>query len=275
MGQDIARQVAKALVEVPGVQAVVLGGSHCTKTATEQSDLDIGVYYGEGFDTLRMSEALTSLDDAHRKNLLNKPGEWGKWINGGAWLTVDGMKVDILLRDTARVMNVIDDCQQGKVTVDFMAGHPFGFVNAIYMGEVKYCLPLSDPQDVMAGLKLRAEPVSKAYRDAASKWFLWEAEFSVMTGRSSIAKKDIVYASGALFKGILCLTQALFAVYGEILLNEKGAVKRLSQFPFCPPGFVKGVEAVLQGLDKYNLGPSFDLLDGKCREVSMLLNGNE
>ena len=275
MGRILARRVAKALIEVPGVVALVLGGSYCTGTATEFSDLDIGAYYGEGLDIKRLSDTLTSLDDAHRENLLNKPGEWGKWINGGAWLTVEGRKVDILLRDITRVASVIDDCQQGRVTVDFMAGHPFGFVNAIYMGEVKYCLPLEDPQHVMDGLKRRADPVSKAYRDAASGWFLWEAEFSAMTGRSSIAKQDIVYASGALFKGILCLAQALFAANGEILLNEKGALRRLEKSLFCPPGFVQGVEAALQGLDKNNLGPGFDLLEEKCREVSKLLQGNE
>ncbi len=275
MERNVAGRVAKALLEVPGVQAVVLGGSNCTGTATELSDLDIGVYYGGGLDVQRMGKALTSLDDAHREGLLNKPGEWGKWINGGAWLTVEERKVDILLRKTAQVIRVIDDCQQGHVTVDFQAGHPFGFLNAIYMGEVKYCLPLEDPQHVMEDLKRRAEPVSKAYRDTVSKLFLWEAEFSVLTGRSSIAKKDIVYASGALFKGIICLTQAIFAKNGEILLNEKGSLKRLSQYSFCPPGFVHGVEAVLISLDKNNLGPGFDLLEEKCREVSKLLQGNE
>ncbi len=275
MEWSVAGRVAKALIEVPGVQAVVLGGSHCTCTATEFSDLDIGVYYGGNLDVQQMSKVLTSLDDARRENLFNKPGEWGKWINGGAWLTVEGRKVDILLRDTAQVMHVIDDCQKGHVTVDFMAGHPFGFVNAIYMGEVKYCLPIEDPQHMMDDLKRRAEPVSKAYRDAASKWFFWEAEFSIMTGRSSIAKEDIVYASGAMFKGILCLTQALFAANGEILLNEKGALKRLALSSFGPPGFVQGVEAALTGLDKNNLGPSFDFLEEKCLEVKKLLYGNE
>jgi hypothetical protein len=275
MEQSIAERVAKALIQVAGVQAVVLGGSNCTGTATEFSDLDIGVYYGDGLDVQRMSEVMTLLDDTHREGLLNKPGEWGKWINGGAWLTVEGRKVDILLRDTSLVASVIDDCQQGHVTVDFKAGHPFGFVNAIYMGEVKYCIPLKDPQHVMGGLKRLAEPISKAYRDAASGWFLWEAEFSGMTGRSSIAKKDIVYASGALFKGILCLTQALVAANGEILLNEKGALKRLAQFDFCPPGFVQGAEAAITGLDKNNLGPGFDLLEEKCREVRKFLYGNE
>ncbi len=267
--------MAKTLLEVPGVQAAVLGGSHCTGTATAFSDLDIGVYYENGLDTMRMGEALTLLDDEHRDNIFNKPGDWGKWINGGAWLTVDGVRVDILLRDSARVGQVITDCQSGRVTVDFQAGHPFGFVNAIYMGEVKYCLTMADPQGVMAHLKHLTEPVSQAYRDAASKRFLWEAGFSASTGRSGAAKADIVYASGCLFKGVVCLIQALFSANGEILLNEKGAVRRLHQMPFSPPGFAQGMEAVLQGLNKSNLMPCFDLLEEKCSEASKLLGGNE
>ena len=143
---EIANSIAGELASVSGVQAVVLGGSHCTGTATESSDLDIGVYYSGSLDVTAMDKVLSRLDDAERSGLINAPGQWGKWINGGAWLTVDNQKVDILLRDVELVKSVIDDCQQGKVTMDFQAGHPFGFCSAIYMGEVKYCFPLSDPR---------------------------------------------------------------------------------------------------------------------------------
>ena len=268
---EIANQISGELVSVSGVQAVVLGGSHCTGTATESSDLDIGVYYSGSLDVTAMDNVLSRLDDAGRPGLLNAPGQWGKWINGGAWLTVDGYKTDILLRDAERVKNVIDDCQQGKVTMDFQAGHPFGFCSAIYMGEVKYCLPLSDPQQVMASLKKLVDPVSQAYRKAASNWFLWEAGFSFQTGRSSVKKQDIIYASGCLFKGILCLIQAIFAAYGEILLNEKGALRRLSQYPFCPRGFVEAAEAAMTGLNRLTLGGSFDMMEEKFQEISRLL----
>lgn len=272
--RETALRIAGELMRVSGVQAVVLGGSHCTGTATETSDLDIGVYYGGHLDAAAMDGVLARLDDAWRQGLLNAPGQWGKWINGGAWLTVDGQKTDILLRDTERVKSVIDDCQQGRVTMDFQAGHPFGFCSAIYMGEVKYCLPLCDPLGVMDSLKKRAEPVSQAYRKAASGWFSWEAGFSFQTGRSSVKKQDIVYACGCLFKGILCLVQAIFAAHGEILLNEKGALRRLSQVSFCPPGLVEAAEAALSGLDRLTLAASFDMMEGKFQEISKLLENN-
>ena len=272
--RETALRVAGELMQVTGVQAVVLGGSHCTGTATQASDLDIGVYYAGNLDVAAMDAALSRLDDAGRQGLLNAPGQWGKWINGGAWLTVEGQKTDILLRDAQRIQSVIDDCQQGKVTMDFQAGHPFGFCNAIYMGEVKYCLPLCDPLHVMEGLKKRADPVSPVYRRAASGWFLWEAGFSIQTGRSSVKKQDIVYACGCLFKGILCLVQAIFAAHGEILLNEKGALRRLSQYPFCPQGFVEAAEAALSGLDRLTLEASFDMMEKKFQEISKLLENN-
>ncbi len=268
---EIANSIAGELASVSGVQAVVLGGSHCTGTATESSDLDIGVYYSGSLDVTAMDKVLSRLDDAERSGLINAPGQWGKWINGGAWLTVDNQKVDILLRDVELVKSVIDDCQQGKVTMDFQAGHPFGFCSAIYMGEVKYCFPLSDPQQVMALLKKQTEPVSQAYRKLVSGWFLWEAGFSFQTGRSSVKKQDILYASGCLFKGILCLVQAVFAAHGEFLLNEKGALRRLSQYSFCPQGFVKAAEAALTGLDRLTLGRSFDMMEEKFQEISKLL----
>jgi hypothetical protein len=275
MNPKTAQKVAQALIAVPGIEAVALGGSNCTGTASEKSDVDLGVYYTGGFDTGRMDDVLKELDDAGRSGLLNKPGEWGKWINGGAWLTVDGVKTDILLRETGRVSQVIYDCQQGKITVDFQAGHPFGFVNAIYMGEVKYCIPLCDPQGALERLKELAQTPSQAYRGAASKWFLWEAGFSFQTGRSSIAKQDVVYASGCLFKGIMCLAQALFAANGEILLNEKGALRRLGRFDFCPPGFIQVAERALEGLRKDGLASCFDAMEEQYREVSRLFGNGE
>jgi len=31
------------------------------------------------------------------------PGEWGPWVDGGGWLTVDGAAVDWIYRDLDRV----------------------------------------------------------------------------------------------------------------------------------------------------------------------------
>lgn len=34
------------------------------------------------------------------------PGGWGPWVNGGAWLTIQGQRVDWIYRDLQRVHEV-------------------------------------------------------------------------------------------------------------------------------------------------------------------------
>ena len=82
----------------------------------------------------------------------------GPWINGGGWLTVDGFPVDILYRDIARAGAVIDDCLRGNITIDYQCGHPFGFVNSIYMGEAACCVELFSASSRLRNEKARLSP---------------------------------------------------------------------------------------------------------------------
>ena len=76
------RQILDAAVEAyracPCVRAVVLGGSRATGTATDASDVDIGLYYDrERLDYGALNEAARRLDDAHREGLICREGGWG------------------------------------------------------------------------------------------------------------------------------------------------------------------------------------------------------
>src|SRR5689334_14901035 len=126
-------KIITVLSSVPGVSAIALGGSQSRNEADVNSDYDFGLYYNKAtLDLIALGDSLKSLDDRQRDNLLHPPGEWGPWINGGSWLTVDGTPVDILLRDIDRVSAVLKDCLTGKIAIDYQCGHPFGFVNTIY-----------------------------------------------------------------------------------------------------------------------------------------------
>ena len=89
--------VSDRLADLPGVEAVNLGGSRAQGTHRPDSDWDFAIYYRSGFDpqTLRV---------------VGWPGEvfeiggWGDGVfNGGAWLTVDGRRVDVHYRDLAEL----------------------------------------------------------------------------------------------------------------------------------------------------------------------------
>jgi predicted nucleotidyltransferase len=92
-------RITQALSIVGGVTAVVLGGSHSRGEAAAHSDYDPGVYYGKDeLDTVALERRLEELDDGRREDLPNPTGEWGPWINGGAWLIVEGVCSKLICR---------------------------------------------------------------------------------------------------------------------------------------------------------------------------------
>lgn len=241
---EVLSRIAEAFDGVAGVDAVVLGGSRATGTAGASSDVDVGIYYGANFDVAGAQQAATRLDDQHRADCLAPPGAWGPWINGGAWLSMGGTAVDLLLRDTARVKQTIADCLVGRITMDDQCGHPFGFVNAIYLGEAASCVIVSDRRGVLAGLKASVQTYPEGFRRAMMEKFLWEAEFSQQCGRKGLAKGDALYVSCSMNRTVYCLVQVLYALNKMYCLNEKGSVARLVQFAHeLPAGFAETVES--------------------------------
>ena len=109
-------RLVRAVGGVPGIRAIVLGGSRARGEATAQSDYDIGLYYeaDNPIDIGRLAKAAMLLPGAGSSSV-TAIGEWGPWINGGAWLTVEGKRVDLLYRDLGKVRLVVDACHAGRV----------------------------------------------------------------------------------------------------------------------------------------------------------------
>jgi hypothetical protein len=174
------------------------------------------------------------MDDSRRGDLVTPIGEWGPWINGGSWLHVGTLPVDLLYRDLHTVGTVIDDCAGGRIQIAYQAGHPHGFLSATYMAEIALCRVLWDPRGRIASLKQRTRPYPVALRDAIIRRFSWEAEFSLIGGRKGIPRRDVAYVAGCCFRSVACLLQVLFAVNGEYWLNEKGATAIADRFVIAP-----------------------------------------
>lgn len=212
---------------VKGIDAIVLGGSRATGTATQASDIDLGIYYGPAFDLAQFRAAAAALDDQRRTDCVTALGEWGPWINGGGWLTVQGTAVDLLFRDTQKVSACVEDCIAGRITIDDQCGHPFGFINAIYMAEVYHCKVLYAASGKIEEIKDRLKNFPQGYKKAAVEKFLWECSFSLQCGEKAINKNDLLYAVGSLYRAANCLIQTLFAINERYCLNEKGSLDRL------------------------------------------------
>jgi predicted nucleotidyltransferase len=245
------RRIAERVQSVHGVAAIVLGGSRAQGNHTPQSDVDIGIYYRpeNPLDVTALNLLAAELDDRRRENLLTEIGAWGKWINGGGWLRVEGVAVDFLYRDVDQVRRVVDECRAGRVTIDYQPGHPHGFASSIYLGEVAVCAPLYDPDNLLADLKSQTRPYPAQLKAATMNKFAWEISFSLFVAKKATTRGDVGYAAGCCFRSVACMNQTLFALNEAYLLNEKGATAVADAFALCPRRYRERIDSAFALLE--------------------------
>ena len=216
MVDTIIQLVREKLSSLSYIECIVLGGSRARGTHTEDSDIDIGIYYhSESFDLITINQLAAELDDEHRSNLIAPPGAWGNWINGGGWLIIQGHHVDLILRDIKRVEHVMKDTNQGIVTANYQTGHPHGYISVMYRGELGISKILFARSGSFCELKKQAETYPSALQKGLTDFFMFEAGFSLMFAKDNIDKDDISYVCGHCFRSISCLNQVLFAMNEE------------------------------------------------------------
>ena len=263
--KTILDKVVKALTGISGIEAVVLGGSRARGTHSHESDIDIGIYYDKAtFDLVSLNKAAKFVDDENRDNLVVPPGEWGKWVNGGGWLVIDGYHVDFILRDAERVESVIVECQEGDVSAHYQIGHPHAYMNVMYMGELAICKVLWDKQGNISALKNIAEQYPPKLKKAIIGFFGFEAEFSSMLAEANAKKNDVYYVTAHIVRAISALNQVLFAVNEEYCLNEKKAVGMIDSFNIHPIDYKDKVNSIFVAIGTENANA--------CKQLQRLIN---
>lgn len=273
--QLLINTIVEQIKPIDGVSAIVLGGSRARGTHTPKSDIDLCLYYhpAHPLDLTALERVAAELDDSHRAGLVTPIGDWGPWINGGGWLTVQTQAVDFLYRDLRKVAAVIEDCLNGQVEMVYQPGHPHGFVSSIYLAEVAVCQPLWEADGQLASLKQRVLPYPLALQQALLQKFAWEVDFALGTGKKSIARQDVTYAAGCCFRAAACMLQVLFALNEQYWLNEKGALRSANTFPLRPELLRERVEAAfaLLSADGQSIGQALALLEEVNQEITGLL----
>lgn len=272
-------RIGELISQVSGVQGVALGGSHSRGEANDDSDYDIALYYANDLDTPALAYVLQQLDDHKRGDLLNPPGTWGPWINGGGWLTIDATPVDILLRDISRVKQVVKSCLAGEITIDYQCGHPFGFTNTIYAAETHYCRPLwqdaSRPIDGLKALLYSDGKYPPRMQEGLIQRFLWEAEFSLDCGRKAALRGDINYAAGSFFRTVCSWLEVVYALNSHYLMNEKGALSNLDRVSVKPKQMELRVNHIYRLLADKQAKRGYKLIDDLHHELCALVSQNE
>ena len=150
-------RVVAELAPIADLRALALGGSWARGTARPDSDLDVGLYYRDAaaFEVEAVRACAARLDPGPDR-VVTGFGEWGPWVDGGAWLVVDGRRVDLLYRSFDRIEATLAAARRGEHEWHFGQQPPFGFHGPTLLAELAICRPLHDPQGELAKAKRAA-----------------------------------------------------------------------------------------------------------------------
>jgi predicted nucleotidyltransferase len=243
--QLLLRQLVSELGRVPGMAAVVLGGSYASGRQREGSDMDIGLYYlaEAPFEIARIKRLAE--DFALQPPTVTGFYEWGQWVNGGAWIQTEAGKVDFLYRNINQIDRAIDNAFQGIVEHDYGQQPTHGFYSIIYLAETQVCIPLFDPQMQMRRLKQRVEIYPPKLKEKVVTNSLWSAEFTLVHAGSFSRQGDVYNTAGCLTRISANLTQALFALNKRYFISDKRVMEVMAQFAILPARYIQQVTGIL------------------------------
>lgn len=266
-----------ALAGIKGIDAIVLGGSKSRGEDDIHSDTDIGLYYQSEIDWLEVENVLRVLmDETHlHEKVLYLPGEWGPWVNGGAWLKVDGEPVDIILRETKRTEAVIEACLNGEITVEHQTGHPFGFVNTIYAAEVHEANILWESENLpITNLKEKLfvdGMLPEKTKQAIIERFLFEATFIMESIRKSAKRDDVHYTLGCFFRVVGCWNHILYALNNRYMMNEKKSLPIANRLPIRPIAYLVRINQTYEYFATHRHALAVDEYEGMQEDINNLV----
>jgi hypothetical protein len=204
---DLERLVGD-LEAMPGVTAVVLGGSRAQGTADENSDWDLGAYYRGALDL----EALRRWGEVH------PPGSWGRLMNGGAWLLIGGQKVDVILRDADIVAHWTERAERGEFEIDGLLAYLAGVPTYSLAAERHAAL-------VLRGEAPRRIEFPAPLAEVGTFRWRFARRFSMEQARSRAARGDVVGTVGQAARAVIEEAHARLCEARRWVLNEKRIVE--------------------------------------------------
>ncbi|WP_031487863.1 nucleotidyltransferase domain-containing protein [Streptomyces bicolor] len=242
--RDFLNTVADRLASLPTVHAVALGGSRAQGTHRADSDWDLAIYYRGAFDPARLRAV-------GWEGEVSEVGGWGGGVfNGGAWLTVDGRRVDVHYRDLDVVERELAEAEEGRFRVEPLLFHLAGIPSYLVVAE------LAVNRVLRGELPRPAAYPEKLRRTAAERWY--------GTARATLAYAKANHAppgrltelAGALASAAVQTGHAVLAARGEWVTNEKRLLERAG---------LRGVDGVIG-----SLGGRRERMSGAVAEAELL-----
>jgi len=269
--QNILNDIVNDLKAVENVAAIVLGGSHSTGMANENSDLDIGIYYH-----VNTTFKIEDIERVARKyNIGEAPTVtgfygWGAWVNGGAWINTSAGEIDFVYRNIEQVAATIEKCINGIWENDFEQQPPFGFSSVIYLAETYYCQPLYNPHNIITGLKQSVAAYPPQLKQTIIQQALWSARFTIWQAGKFAAKHDMFNTAGCFTRALKNIVEGLFAINELYSIGDKSAVKKLAMTDKCPHNLQQQIDGILTITSANELTNNINKLHNLFSEVVAL-----
>jgi predicted nucleotidyltransferase len=203
--------LAERFARIPGVVAVSLGGSRADGRARPDSDWDFGLYYRGTLDV----DAVRALGFAGE---VFAPGEWGVVVNGGAWLDIEGVRIDLLYRDLDQVEAWTRDAAAGRFRVYREVGYVAGIPTYVAPAELAL-------QRVLVGA-LPRPPFPAALRETAPPWWRRVRDGALKFADAHARRGDEIASAGNRAVAALAESHARMCERGEWYLFEKDLLAR-------------------------------------------------
>lgn len=234
------------LKQIAGVRAIVLGGSYAVGSATEDSDLDIGIYYYEQYPfDIKEIKRLAEKYASNERPTVTDFYQWGPWVNGGAWINTANGKVDLLYKNIDQICSTVEKAKNGIWEKDFEQQPPYGFSSIIFLAETQNSLPLHDPDQVVRKLKESVKQYPQKLKQSVIQQSLWSAEFTIWQAEKFASKTDAYTTVGCLTRAVHNLLTALFAMNEIYPMGDKRALSILEQANIKPANLTENVTDIL------------------------------
>jgi predicted nucleotidyltransferase len=267
--QDIVDQLKK----VNGLQAIVLGGSWASDTQRPDSDIDLGLFYSESspLDVTHIKKIALALNDIANP-VVTDLGGWGRWVNGGAWLTIQGQRVDFLYKNIDFISTIIDDCKRGVIQWDYFQQPPYGFYSYMYCAEIQMSKILFDPVGAVQKLQSKVTHYPQALKNKIINAFVWDAEFTLQVAKKSAKRGEVYFVAGCLTRIASNLVQVLYALNETYFISDKRLYRDVVLFGMKPQNLTERLDHILgdSGCDSKKLEKTISLTATLLSEVIVL-----
>jgi hypothetical protein len=241
--------------------------------AHENSDLDIGIYYHEGYsfdiEHIRIIAKKYNIDETF---VVTTFYQWGNWVNGGAWINTVSGEVDFLYRNIEQVTATIEKSKNGIWENDFEQQPPFGFSSIIYLAEAYYCKPLYDPNHVIKEMKQQVANYPLKLKNTVVQQALWSAEFTLWQADKFAKKQDMYNTAGCITRALKNIIETLLALNELYSIGDKSSIQHLTHALQRPDNLQEQINNILS-LDSSVLTVKIDSLRSLFKQIVSLANG--